>query len=61
MSVEEPSITSQEELNEELKALLRRAHNNGIDVRGGWECRNGEEHPDWDLIITEVQKNEKSE
>lgn len=59
MTAEETAITSEEELNEALKALLRRAHNNDIDVRGGWECRNGEEHPDWDLVVTEVRKNEE--
>ena len=59
MTAEETAITSEEELNEALKALLRRAHENGIDVRGGWECRNGEEHPDWDLVVTEVRKNEE--
>ncbi|MFW5919741.1 MAG: hypothetical protein ACOCSF_06045 [Halanaeroarchaeum sp.] len=58
MTAEEPAITSEEELNEELKLLLRRAHNNGIDVRGGWECRNGDAHPDWDLVVTEVEKIE---
>ncbi|HKL29300.1 MAG TPA: hypothetical protein VJ898_08530 [Natrialbaceae archaeon] len=59
MTTEETAITSEEELNEELKLLLQWAHNNGIDVRGGWECRNGDEHPDWDLVVTEVRKNEE--
>ena len=61
MTVEERSLTSRDELNAELKALLRRAYTNGIDVEGGWECRNGVEHPDWDVIVTEVRKNEDSE
>ncbi|MXV60780.1 hypothetical protein GS429_01575 [Natronorubrum sp. JWXQ-INN-674] len=61
MTTEETALTSREELNTELKALLRRAYNNGVDVEGGWECRNGSEHPDWDVIVTEVQKNEDSE
>jgi hypothetical protein len=51
---------SKEELNTELKALLRRAYESGIDVEGGFECRNGVEHPDWDVIVTEVEKNEHS-
>jgi len=59
MTTEETAITSEEELNEELKSLLHRAHNNGIDVRGGWECRNGDEYPDWDLVVTEIRKNEE--
>jgi hypothetical protein len=61
MTSEEASLTSKEELNAELKALLRRAYENGIDVEGGFECRNGVEHPDWDVIVTEVEKNEHSE
>jgi len=61
MTIEETSLTSKEELNAELKALLRRAYESGIDVEGGFECRNGFEHPDWDVIVTEVEKNEHSE
>ena len=61
MTTEETPLTTQAELNAELKSLLRRAYTNGIDVQGGWECRNGVEHPDWDVIVTEVQKNEGSE
>ncbi len=61
MTAEESLLTSKEELNAELKALLRRAYESGIDVEGGFECRNGVEHPDWDVIVTEVKKNEHSE
>jgi len=49
------------ELNAELQALLQRASENGIDVEGGFECRNGADHPDWDVIVTEVEKNNQSE
>lgn len=61
MTSEGTQITSKEELNAELKALLRRAYENGLDVEGGFECRNGVEHPDWDVIVTEVEKNAESE
>jgi hypothetical protein len=44
------------ELNAELKTLIRHAHENGIEVRGGWPCRNGTGHPDWDVVVTEVEK-----
>ena len=57
MTSEETPITSKVELREELKALLRRAYENEVDVEGGFECRNGVEHPDWDVIVTEVEKN----
>jgi len=61
MTSEEPPLTSKEELNAELQALLLRAHEDGLDVEGGFECRNGADHPDWDVIVTEVEKNEHSE
>lgn len=61
MTTTETSLTTRAELNAELKSLLLRAYDNGIDVEGGWECRNGGEHPDWDVIITEVEKNERAE
>jgi len=61
MTSEETLLASKEELNAELKDLLRRAYESGIDVEGGFECRNGVEHPDWDVIVTEVEKNGHSE
>ncbi|NHN60227.1 MULTISPECIES: hypothetical protein [Halorussus] len=61
MTTEETPLTSADALNAELRALLRQAYANGIDVEGGWECRNGTEHPDWDVIVTEVEKNEEPE
>ena len=61
MTSEGSSLTSKEELNAELKALLRRAYESGIDVEGGFECRNGVDHPDWDVVVTEVEKNDRSE
>ena len=61
MTSEETSLTSREELNAELKSLLRMAHESGVDVEGGFECRNGAEHPDWDVIVTEVEKNDRPE
>ncbi|MHB9285856.1 hypothetical protein ACKVMT_02310 [Halobacteriales archaeon Cl-PHB] len=59
-SVETP-LTSEEDLKAALQAILRRGFENGIDVEGGFECRNGAEHPDWDVIVTEVEKKESSE
>lgn len=61
MTSEETPFTSKAELSEELKALLLRAYEDGIDVEGAFECRNGIDHPDWDVIVTEVEKNEHSE
>ena len=61
MTSEEIPLTSKTELNAELKVLLLRAYENGIDIEGGFECRNGGGHPDWDVIVTEVQKIESPE
>ena len=61
MTSEEPSLTSKAELSAELQTLLVRAHENGVDVNGGFECRNGAEHPDWDVIVTELKKNGQAE
>lgn len=61
MTTDETPLTTRLELQTELQSLLRRAHTNGVDVKGGWECRNDAKHPDWDVIVTEVRKNETSE
>lgn len=58
MTTEETPLSSKTELQAELRALLLTAHENGVDVVGGFECRNGLEHPDWDVIVTEVEKPE---
>lgn len=60
MSSDETPLTSKAELSTELQALLLRAYENGLDVEGAFECRNGVEHPDWDVVVTEVEKNERS-
>lgn len=61
MTTDESTPTTQAELQAELQSLLRRAYNNDVDLEGGWECRNGAEHPDWDVVITEVRKSDESE
>lgn len=61
MTDDRPSLASDEEFNQELQGLLRRAYNQDINVEGGWECRNGPEHPDWDVVIAEVRKNHNTD
>lgn len=53
--------TTAEGLNDELRSLLRSAHTNGVEVRGGWECRNGGSYPDWDVVITGVRSADADE
>jgi hypothetical protein len=50
--------TTEAELNEMLGELLRMASRNGLSVRGGWDAQNGPEYPDWDIVITRVEKPE---
>lgn len=61
MTADETPLSSEAALSTELEALLTRAYENGITVRGGWECRNGPEHPDWDVVVTEVAKEDDPE
>ncbi|WP_185903309.1 hypothetical protein [Halonotius terrestris] len=44
------------EFNAALGALLRQAADAGVGIEGGWDCRNGGDHPDWDVVITELEK-----
>ena len=46
------TVTTDAELNAAMVTLLERAAANGVDVRGGWECRT--EQSDWDVVITEL-------
>ena len=55
------SPATEGQLHEALQTLVREAHANGVDVAGGWECRNGAEYPDFDVLITEVTKNAGSD
>ena len=52
---------TESELSTTLQTLFRQAHENGVTVRGGWPCRNGPAHPDWDVVVTEVEKPEAPE
>lgn len=49
-------IESADAFQAEMQELLKRADAGDIDVLGGWQCRNGQEHPDWDVVITELAK-----
>ena len=51
-------LTSNSALTEAVRSLLRRAYDNGVDVEGGLDCRNGADYPDWDVVITEVEKSD---
>lgn len=61
MSVDESPISSEAAFQRELTSLFRRAHDGGVQVKGGWACRNGEEIPDWDVVVTELRKDSPTE
>jgi hypothetical protein len=56
-----PSDTSNDDIdteaafNDALRELLVEAHESGLDVEGGWECRTSEGAPDWDVVVSEVE------
>lgn len=51
-------VTSEIEFRELLAWGIRTAYRNGVSVEGGWECRNGEDLPDWETVILEVTKRD---
>jgi|AntDeeMetagen134_2_1112570.scaffolds.fasta_scaffold40606_1 hypothetical protein len=61
MTTNESEITSADELESELDSVLRAAHDAGVDVEGGWDCRNGDDLPDCDVVVTKVESEVASE
>jgi hypothetical protein len=49
-------VTTADEFRTALTALLRAAHENDVPVSGGWECRNGDGAPDWEAVVTPLEK-----
>jgi hypothetical protein len=61
MSADDAPPLSEDEFSEELQHLLLRGADNGIQVEGAWECWNGPDYPDYDVVVTEVKKNDQTE
>ncbi|MFW5928993.1 MAG: hypothetical protein ACOCT0_01045 [Halobacteriota archaeon] len=51
-------ITSEDEFDSALQELLLIANDNGIDPRGSWEVRFDGAVPDWEIVVTELAKEE---
>lgn len=49
-------VQSDMDFDEALSELLQTAHENAVDIEGGWVCRNGVTMPDWDITIVELAK-----
>lgn len=49
-------ITTEAEFDSALQTLIRSALENGVDLRGAWEYRNGEPHVDLEILISILAK-----
>ena len=49
-------ITTEAAFDSALQILLLSALENGLDLRGAWVYRNGEDHPDLEVLVTELAK-----
>lgn len=49
-------ISTEAEFDSALQTLLLAALQNGIDLRGAWEYRNGEAHPHLEVLVSELAK-----
>lgn len=47
-------VTTADTFSRILQELLLAAHENGVEVAGGWECRSNEPAPDWEVVVTEL-------
>lgn len=61
MTTDDSRPVSGAELQHQLASLLRRADREGIDVAGGWTCRNGDDASDWDVVVTELAQIDRPE
>jgi len=56
--MEDPQLNVTDEPTFEtlLSELLRTAHENGIEIEGGWDVDGDDGHPDWDVVVTVVER-----
>lgn len=57
MSPPNRDIMTEAEFDSALQSLLLSALENGLDLRGAWEYRNGEAYPDLEILVTELAKS----
>lgn len=51
-------VTSRAALSGAIERLLQNAHDNGVDVEGSFEIRNGPTYPDWEAQVHELAKQD---
>ncbi len=55
----DPPLPHDERFENALTALIQTAHDNDVDVEGGWKCTiDGNGHSHWDVQITSVEYEE---
>ena len=55
------SITDRAALQSAIHELLVAASANGVETEGAFELRNGAAYPDWDVVVTELTKDDDAE
>ncbi len=50
------NVTDERTFEALLTELLHTAHQNDIDVEGGWDVDGDDGHPDWDVVVTIVDR-----
>lgn len=51
-------VTDEAMFGRALAALIRTAHTNGVTVDGGWEIDDNGTGPDWDVVVTVVERGD---
>ena len=57
----EAYCTTATTFEEVLSTLLVAAHGNGIGVSGGWEAHENGTSPEWDVVITVLERGNAPE
>lgn len=54
-------VTTVDEFEDALRALVVTAFQNGVDPRGAWDFRTDDGAPDWEVMVLELQARDESE
>ncbi|AOW79736.1 MAG: hypothetical protein ACQEQJ_00770 [Halobacteriota archaeon] len=54
---DDDTIASATDFERTLQAVLRSAYENDVPPAGSWVLRNGEQLPDWEVQVTELEKS----
>ncbi|MEF8886890.1 MAG: hypothetical protein V5A30_03715 [Haloarculaceae archaeon] len=51
-------VADKKTFGQALASLVRTAHANGVTVEGGWEVNGEHGLPDWDVVVTVVERED---